>query len=298
MQVWLIRQDHRGPQRVIAPIPDVEWQLNRIARHMCLGQFQRIYTNEALQFLLRSRCLLCGQSVFRWEDLMDHQRLYHGGFLIDEGPMQTYRGMLAEMQIIPCKWCSSWSVEHECQPLWQCILAVQTLRSDRFNDPPDLQPPPTDEAETLACAVAALASSLPVEDGDHTPSALDATPLTPNAMAPRQSLLSPGARPAAGADPSATMALGSLASMAADGSLLAALMEGSPEPLTEADLTTPPVLSQAQTSATLSPDEPLGHRPHDTTSLERDALMGPSEVVNEAWSCRVRLFQDTENPGP
>ena len=298
VQVWLIRQDHRGPQRVIAPIPDVEWQLNRIARHMCLGQFQKIYTNEALQFLLRSRCLLCGQSVFRWEDLMDHQRLYHGGYLIDDGPMQTYRGMLEEMQIIPCRWCSSWSVEHECQPLWQCILAVQTLRSDRFNDPPELQPPPTDDAETLACAVAALASSLPVDEGDHTPGVLDATPVTPKAMAHRQSLLSPGARPAAGADPSEALAMGSLASMAADGSLLVALMEGSPESLTADDLHTPPVLSQALTSSTFSPEEPLGHHPNATTSPDRDALLSPSEVGNEAWSCRARLFQDTETPGP
>ena len=154
-QIWLVRVSVQGPCHIRAPAPDLVRKVNLIAGYMARGKMKQVYLNDDLQQLLRTRCIICGQAAYRLSELLAHQRQCHASYLAAEGLEDTYQHMVNDIQILPCKWCSCWHHEHECQPLWQSILSVQLLRTDLDPGPRTMATTSPSREAPLECVVAA-----------------------------------------------------------------------------------------------------------------------------------------------
>ena len=170
VQIWLVRSTALGNGHPRPPSNDFTTLVQQIAIHMQDRDDTQVYSKPHLRTLLSTRCVLCGQWIFRFRDSMKHLQQCHPQASMS---WQLYKRKLAAIPCSPCRWCTAWNVDdHDCLVLFQALLTLNVgpqhgAYTVSFDTPHALHQP------AAPCRSLDVAMDLA--------SALDATPNSPQA---------------------------------------------------------------------------------------------------------------------
>ena len=134
VQVWLVRSDQMGNIDPRPPEQNMTGCVREIVNYMTMRRASALLRDQRLKTLINTRCVLCGQWVFRFADFLTHLMHHHGQAIV-RWPL--YKRLREEMaDYMPCRWCAAWSDDHDCLGCLQAVVALEN-----FEDPYDAHDP-------------------------------------------------------------------------------------------------------------------------------------------------------------
>ena len=158
VQIWLVKSTSLGCAIPRPPNNGFTTMVQQIALKMQDKAYADIYKNEVLREQLATRCVLCGQWVFRYRDAIHHLMEHHSQA---EVKWTLYRRLHDAIPCSPCRWCSAWNVErHNCLPLLQAVLTLHLNMTEEPYTVPLRTPKRRKSADSATPAAPSLAQHL------------------------------------------------------------------------------------------------------------------------------------------
>ena len=158
VQIWLVKSTSLGCAIPRPPNNGFTTMVQQIALKMQDKAYADIYKNEVLREQLATRCVICGQWIFRYRDAIHHLMEHHPQA---EVKWTLYRRLHDAIPCSPCRWCSAWNVErHNCLPLLQAVLTLHLNMTEEPYTVPLRTPKRRKSADSATPAAPSLAQHL------------------------------------------------------------------------------------------------------------------------------------------